>query len=122
MENDLSTGEVNPYEVLGISSTASNAEIGKAFAMAMKRKEYPLDAIAKARKILMNHQERLQADYLRPILPAVEPFQHEDFSELEAPAPSLELLLEFDEIDNAVKDSQSISQSDRRLGGILFSL
>ena len=41
----------NPYDVLGVSQAASNAEITKAFALAMKRREYSTEAIAKAKGI-----------------------------------------------------------------------
>jgi hypothetical protein len=58
----------NPYDVLEVSSGASNEEITKAFALAMKHRKYPPDAIALARKSLMNPQERIIADYLRPIV------------------------------------------------------
>lgn len=40
----------NPYEILGVSQAASKAEIIKAVAMAMKRKEYSVNQIAKAQK------------------------------------------------------------------------
>jgi DnaJ-class molecular chaperone len=42
--------EDNPYDILGVSSAASKAEITKAVAVAMKRKQYPVDVIAKAQK------------------------------------------------------------------------
>jgi len=111
----------NPYDVLGVSQAASNAEITKAFAMAMKRKEYSPDAIAKARKSLMNSQERLIADYLRPLLPLINRFKREDFSTLEVPAPSLSFLPEFDGLEEAIAQINQISETDKRLGLILFS-
>ena len=40
----------NPYDVLEVSPGASDKEITVAFAMAMKRRKYPPDAIALARK------------------------------------------------------------------------
>ncbi len=36
--------ENNPYTILGVSPAASKAEITKAVAVAMKRKQYPVDA------------------------------------------------------------------------------
>ena len=65
----------NPYEILEVSHLASNAEITKAFAMAMKARKYPPDAIAKARKSLMNPDERIIADYLSPIITPVRRFK-----------------------------------------------
>ena len=44
--------ENNPYDILGVSEAASKAEITKAVALAMKRKHYPVDVIAKAQKKL----------------------------------------------------------------------
>ncbi|MDV3001933.1 MAG: hypothetical protein N5P05_003539 [Chroococcopsis gigantea SAG 12.99] len=87
---------INPYEILDVSHEASEAEITKAFALAMKAKKYPADAIARARKSLSNPQERIIADYLRPILPLVSRFKRQDFSELDQPPPELTLLPEFD--------------------------
>lgn len=111
----------NPYDVLGVSQTSSKAEITKAFALAMKRRQYSTEAIAKARKSLMNPQERIVADYLRPLLPTVYSFIREDFSALATPAPSLELLPEFDRLDEAIASINQISETDKRLGATLFS-
>lgn len=111
----------NPYNVLGISQAASNAEITKAFAMAVKCREYPPDTIAKARKSLMNTQERLMADYLRPILLPIHSFKRENFSALEASAPSLEFLPEFDRLEEGIVDTNQTSETDKRLGLTLFS-
>jgi hypothetical protein len=118
MEKNLST---NPYDIIGISQTASNTEITKSFAMAMKRREYSPDAIAKARKSLMNPQERIIADYLRPILPIIKRFKRQDFSELNAPTPTIEWLSEFDGLDETLPDREEISAIDRRLGLVLLS-
>jgi hypothetical protein len=111
----------NPYDVLEVSPGASNKEITVAFATAMKRRKYPPDAIAMARKSLMNPEERIIADYLRPILAPVKRFKRSDFSALDTPAPKLEFLSEFDGLDNAIADSNKVSQSDRRLGATLFT-
>jgi hypothetical protein len=70
----------NPYKILGISRLASNTEITKAFGIAMKQKKYSPDAIAKARKCLMNPEDRIIADYLSPIIPLVKRFRSSDFS------------------------------------------
>lgn len=111
----------NPYDVLEVSPGASNKEITVAFAMAMKRRKYPPDAIALARKSLMNPQERIIADYLRPIIGTVKRFKRSDFSALDTPAPKLEFLPEFDGLEQAIADSDKVSESDRRLGAMLFA-
>ncbi|MDJ0745434.1 MAG: hypothetical protein QNJ32_19010 [Xenococcaceae cyanobacterium MO_167.B27] len=111
----------NPYDVLEVSPGASNKEITVAFAMAMKRRKYPPDAIATARKSLMNPQERIIADYLRPILAPVKRFKRSDFSVLDTPAPKLEFLAEFDGLEDAISASHQVSESDKRLGAMLFA-
>jgi hypothetical protein len=65
----------NPYKILGVSRLASNAEITKAFSVAMKERKYPPDEIAKARKSLMNPDERILADYLSPAIPPIKRFR-----------------------------------------------
>ena len=115
----------NPYDVIGVNQTASNAEITKSFAMAMKRREYSPEAIAKARKSLMNPEDRIIADYLRPILPTIKRFKRQDFTELNEPSPIIEWLPEFDRLDEAVKmmtDLEGVSDLDRQIGLALFSL
>lgn len=94
--------EHNPYDILGVTPAASKAEITKAVAIAMKRKQYPVDIIAKAQKSLMKPEERIIADYLRPILPTIKRFKYSDFSALEQPAPRLVLLSEFDRLEQAI--------------------
>ncbi len=111
----------NPYDVLEVSPGASNKEITVAFATAMKRRKYPPDAIALARKSLMNPEERIIADYLRPLIGNVKRFKSCDFSALNTPAPKLEFLSEFDGLDNAIADLDNLSESDKRLGEILFT-
>lgn len=54
----------HPYEVLAVDPAATNAEILKAFAQAMQRKQYSPDILAKARKVLMDPIDRALADYL----------------------------------------------------------
>ncbi len=111
----------NPYDVLEVSPGASNKEITKAFAMAMKKRKYPANAIAIARKSLINPQERIIADYLRPIIPVVQRFKRSDFSVLDTLAPKIEFRSEFDGLSEAIAQSDRISPSDKRLGKILFS-
>jgi hypothetical protein len=94
--------EKNPYDILGVSPAASKAEITKAVAVAMKRKQYPVDVIAKAQKSLMKPEERIIADYLRPILPTIKRFKYSDLSALDEPEPILTLLAEFDGLEAAL--------------------
>lgn len=92
----------NPYEILGISRSASKAEITKAVAVAMKRKQYPVDVIAKAQKSLMKSEERIIADYLLPILPTITRFKSSDLSALQEPEAQLNFLSEFDGLEQAI--------------------
>ena len=71
----------NPYKILNVSPLASNAEITKAFSIAMKQRKYPPDEIAKARKSLMNREERIIADYLSPVIPLVKRFKSIDIND-----------------------------------------
>ena len=111
----------NPYDVLEVSPEASNKEITVAFAMAMKRRKYPPSAIALARKSLMNPEERIIADYLRPIISPTQRFKRSDLSALDKPAPKLEFLPKFDDLEQAISDSNQVSEIDRKLGESLFS-
>jgi len=104
---------LNPYDILGVSPSASTSEITRAGAMAMKRRQYPLDVIAKAQKSLMRAEERIIADYLRPILPTIKRFKSSDLSALEQPAPKLELLTEFDELDSAIAQAAAKETLER---------
>jgi hypothetical protein len=90
----------NPYQILGVSPLASNSEITKAFGLAMKQRKYPADAIAKARKMLMNPDERIIADYLSPIIPVVNRFK------------SLNLNHDI-QIEETVEEQLTIEQIDR---------
>jgi hypothetical protein len=94
--------ENNPYNILGVSQAASKTEITQAVALAMKRKQYPVNVIAKAQKSLMKPEERIIADYLLPILPSIQQFKYSDLSALNQPAPTLTLLSEFDGLDFAI--------------------
>jgi hypothetical protein len=111
----------NPYDVLEVSPGASNQEITVAFTMAMKRRQYPPDAIALARKSLLNPQERIIADYLRPIIGTVQRFKRSDLSALNTATPKLEFLAEFDGLEQAILDIKKVSESDQRLGAMLFA-
>ena len=110
----------NPYDVLEVSPGASNAEITKAFTLAMKKRSYSPDIIAKARKTLMNQEERILADYFRPILPPIQRFKRTDFSELETPEPQVEFLSEFDNLETMIQQINQISEVDKQLGATLF--
>ena len=105
--------ENNPYDILGVSQAASKAEITKAVAVAMKRKQYPVDAIAKAQKSLMKSEERIIADYLRPILPIIKRFKSTDLSALNQPAPTIALLSEFDGLESAIANSAKAERLER---------
>ncbi|MDJ0678143.1 MAG: molecular chaperone DnaJ [Calothrix sp. MO_167.B42] len=94
--------EHNPYKILGVFQSASKAEITKAVAIAMKRKQYPVDVIAKAQKSLMKAEERIIADYLLPILPTIKRFKTTDLSALLEPEPTLSFLSEFDGLEEAI--------------------
>lgn len=113
---------LNPYDVLEISPDTPMSEIPKAFTKAMKDKKYSADVIAKARRSLMNPKERLIADYLRPILPTVGEFKYEDDLELEATQSNLELLAEFDGLEEAIAMVEGISEADRRVGLMLKNI
>jgi tetratricopeptide (TPR) repeat protein len=104
----------NPYDILGVSVNASKVEITKAVALAMKRKQYPVDVIAKAQKSLMKPEERIIADYLRPILPTIKNYKTCDLSALAVPAPSLTLLSEFDGLDDAIAQAAAQEELERQ--------
>ncbi|MBD2667101.1 hypothetical protein B6N60_03567 [Richelia sinica FACHB-800] len=103
----------NPYDILGVSPAASKVEITKAVALAMKRKEYPVDVIARAQKSLMKPEERIIADYLRPILPTIKRFKASDLSALGQTAPNLQLLPQFDDLDQAIAQAEHHERLER---------
>ncbi|MBD2251433.1 molecular chaperone DnaJ [Nostoc parmelioides] len=105
--------EQNPYDILGVSQAASKAEITKAVAVAMKRKQYPVDVIAKAQKSLMKPEERIIADYLRPILPPIKRFKYSDLSALAESAPTLAILPEFDGLEKAIAQATQEENQER---------
>jgi hypothetical protein len=122
MQNHISE---NPYKILEVSPLASNAEITKAFAQAIKQRKYPPDEIARARKSLMNPDERIIADYLNPIMPLVKRFKYSE----SAPVPEepvaerwdLERIdrliqLELDKLETEERDS------DRELANLVWDL
>ena len=111
----------NPYDVLEVSPGASNKEITVAFAMAMKRRKYSPNAIATARKSLINPQSRIVADYLRPNLTLIQRFKRSDFSALNTPIPKLELLPKFYNLELEIDQGDRVLESDKRLGEVLFS-
>ncbi len=112
----------NPYEILNVSPAASNAEINKAFANAMKLQKYPPDVIAKARKSLLNQQERMISDYLYPIMPNnVSDFQRQDFSHLEE-EKAIIFLDDFDGLESAIANAQEASEIDHRIGLTLLNI
>ena len=94
----------NPYSVLEVSNGASNTEITKAFTQAMKQRKYPPDQIAKARKILMNKEERILADYLRPNNQLVKRFKAFEIPKQDVDF-TWEILPEFDSISEDITDS-----------------
>ena len=50
----------------------------------------------------MKAEERIIADYLRPILPTIKRFKYSDLSALDQPVPTLVLVSEFDGLDGAI--------------------
>jgi len=58
----------NPYQLLGIRQDATNAEIMRAFQMAMRNPRLLHDA-AVARSQLSKADSRLAADFMLPIFP-----------------------------------------------------
>jgi hypothetical protein len=110
----------NPYEVLEVSPAASAAEITKAYGLATKKRQYPIDVIAKARKALMNPQDRLIADFLRPCLPPVQRLKRGDYSLLEQPAPTIEFRQEFYKLGSVIEAAQPGGNIDKQLGSQVF--
>ncbi|MGI0482910.1 Hsp70 family protein, partial [Geminocystis sp. CENA526] len=111
----------NPYDVLEVSSSASKAEITKAFAIVKKKKRYNPKQIAEARKQLMDNQQRIIADYLRPNLPLIQRFKKQDLSQLNEVIPVIKLLPQFDNLDKAYQETETVSEEDKKLGLELFS-
>lgn len=59
----------NPYRILGVSQDATNQEIIRAVAVAMRNRIYSTREIAEARAILSKPASRLAADFTFPIFP-----------------------------------------------------
>jgi hypothetical protein len=113
----------NPYKILGVSRLASNAEITKAFSVAMKERKYPPDRIAKARKSLMNPDERILADYLSPDIPPVKRFRssitdREVQSEERLNPAQVDRLISL-EIDKLERENRD-AQCDRALANLVW--
>jgi hypothetical protein len=104
----------NPYKILAVSPLASNAEITKAFSIAMKQRKYPTDTIAKARKSLMNPDERIIADYLSPVIPRVNRFRVADGQDQERIQYPIEERLTPEQIDRLIQlEIDKIERQDR---------
>ncbi|MCC5622836.1 molecular chaperone DnaJ [Nostoc sp. CHAB 5715] len=67
----------------------------------------------KAQKSLLKPEERIIADYLRPILPTIKQFKYSDLSALLQPAPRLVLLPEFDGLEQAIAQSAQEERLER---------
>ncbi|WP_373543073.1 molecular chaperone DnaJ [Chamaesiphon sp.] len=119
----------NPYKILGVSPLSSDAEITKAFSLAMKQRKYPPDAIAKARKSLMNPDERIIADYLNPIVPRVNRFKIADSTatnQIDYPVEERLTISQIDklieiEIDKLVRVDRE-QDSDRELANLVWDV
>lgn len=94
----------NPYDVLEVSPAASNQEIIQAFTRAMKQRKYTPDQIAKAKKILINKEERIIADYLRPYIPLVKKFKVFNLPQYNLDS-NWEILPEYDSLPQNITES-----------------
>ncbi len=104
----------NPYKILAVSPLASNAEITKAFGVAMKQRKYPPDLIAKARKSLMNPDERIIADYLSPVIPRVNRFRVADGNSQDSVVYPIEERLTPEQISRLIQlEIDKIERQDR---------
>ena len=104
----------NPYKILAVSPLASNAEITKAFSVAMKLRKYPPDTIAKARKSLMNPDERIVADYLSPVIPRVNRFRIADGNSQDSSEYPIEKRLTPAQLDRLIQlEIDKIELQDR---------
>ena len=110
----------NPYDILDVSNGASKNEINKAFKQAMKKKKYPISLISKAHKCLLNSEKRLIADYLSPYLPKIHRFKRQDLSALDTKLSSLDILPEFDLLDEMIAEFKVVSEDDKFLGKSRF--
>lgn len=108
---------VNPYDVLAVAEGASAAEITIAFKKAMQKKKYSVKQIAEARKQLMNPQQRLMADFLKPNLPIIQRFKKSDLSILNQPIPIIKLSEDF----NIKIDDKNMNKIEQKLAEQLLS-
>jgi len=67
----------------------------------------------------MKPEERLVADFLRPILPTLQRFQRSDLSALQEELPTLEILPEFEGLGDTIRNIKNISELDIHLGKTL---
>ncbi len=75
---------------------------------------YPLDQIAKARKFLMNPDERIIADYLSPVIPLVKRFRTSDFSDRSRIEDPVEEQLTPEQIDRLIQiEIDKLERADR---------
>jgi len=109
----------NPYDILGLTKSASKREIVMAKVAAIKKKQFPLNEIAEAEKALLDPQKRITADFLLPILPTIQRFKSEDLSLLNTKLPKLEFLSEFDGLEEAIAKTSQVSESDIEIGKTL---
>ena len=111
----------NPYDVLEVSPAASKQEITKAFTQAMKKRKHSPDLIAKARKRLTDSQERIKADFLRPILPTPKRLKRQNYSELEQPLPQFELIPDITHLEHDLEAAKTVSSLDQKIGTDLIN-
>lgn len=112
----------NPYDVLEVAQGASKIEINQAFKKAIQKKKYPLALISQAHKCLLDSQQRLMADYLRPYLPMIHRFKRQDLSALAQEESELEFLPEFDGLEEEIEKNQRLlMEDDQILGQIRFA-
>ncbi len=113
---------VNPYEILDITPDTPMAEISKAFTMAVKRRQHPVDKIAKARKQLMNPKDRIIADYFRPLLPQkIGEETQKAISESQRSQKALRQLAELDDLEATIAQANDVSDIDTRIGQTLIN-
>ncbi|WP_299493695.1 hypothetical protein [Acaryochloris sp. IP29b_bin.137] len=110
---------LNPYEVLGVTPDTPIRDIPKAFAEAIRQRQHSPQTLAKARKCLMNPDERLLADFSQPLLATqIAPPQLEDFSHFHFADTPLAWNPEWNELGELVKQisAHQPSAADLRVG------